>query len=427
MFVTGITIDALGTKRKEDGFSIKKTDTSYELIVSVVNLAKKVQKYDGFIGSKRRKSLYESNGVDLDEIVFSSEFRDAFLFRIEIDFDGNVLRFTPLIGKFSIRNSYSFGQVIEDDEYKLVKECLSLVDRPARNTNLFLRPEYVVQSINMLVGKCLAEYLLKINKVSAIVSGLGMDSYVIPSLYNVSESNGRLFTLNNNYGVLVEGAFASLVRLRYVRSNYFFSGQSDVGNLCVLIGSPLRSFDALINQLILFSHLTNVVDYTFSKNGDLKVLGPTIHERVQYLDLVSMKIGPVASQAYRDDHFLSELSGKVLKGFVQFLYEHSLSCPQLNSANIFQFCSLSEKAILISYMIYMKRIPDYAVKWIGHQMKGTMNELVHQLNSHGLVSVHKFDDRYSIQVNAKSIFPNQSFKSYHTLFDEMISKYEGKI
>ncbi|MDP2565851.1 hypothetical protein [Pseudoalteromonas marina] len=384
MFVTGISVDCRGTKLVEDGFFAQKVGQTYELIYAVVDLA-------SFIGVARESlttqsilKILSSNGFQKSDFAFSESFSNAFLFRVVVSADGVVESFTPFLGSFALKRSFSFDSSIKDESFLTATKCLELVNKnrgsyAATGLTESLSPSLFVQSLNHFISGLLAKYLIKDHRVSAIVTGMQVHSFVVPSKFNVSEDQGSLVKIGGQYGALVEGAFASPVRIRYVRANYFLTGQINVQNLAVPIGSPLRNVDALINQVILFHHLVNVLKFDFAKGGDLKILGPTIHERVKYMEATTKhaSLNTIDSGGL----FLTEMSGKFLRDFVSFLISNKMFCTQLNSEILFKFCSFKDRVRLFSYFVSVGIYPQFVIDWLSIRQRKEGRSLIHLLSA----------------------------------------------
>lgn len=388
MFVTGISIDNRGTKLVEDGFFARKVNSSYELIYAVVDLASFFSNFSSLIENRNIASVLSKIGCKKSDFSFSKSFKNAFLFRLIVSGKGEVESFTPFHGKFSLKCSYTFDSVIEEQSYLVSRECLEkVVQRGAfqqipklassMTTSIF------VQSLNMFISGLLAEYLIKQHRVSAIVTGLRVHSFVVPSKFNVSEERGTLIKITPEYGALIDGCYASPVRLRYIRANYFLSDQIDMGDLAVSIGSPLRSVDALLNQIILYHHLDNVLEFNFAKGGDLKIIGPSIHDRVRYMESTTKQFS--SDKVDSGGLFLTELSGKFLRDFVSFLIANNLCCAQLNSENLFRYCSFNDRVRLLAYFISVGVYPSFLTKWLQIRQRKSGRSLLHILSAVGLV------------------------------------------
>lgn len=384
MFVTGISIDNRGTKIVEDGFFARKVNSSYELIYAVVDLASFYSSFSDILESRNISQVLAKNGFNKTDFSFSSSFKNAFLFRLLISEQGEVISFTPFHGKFSLKAAYTFDCDIQEKSYSVAKECLEIIDCRRRfqrfpSLNNSMTTSIFVQSLNMFISGLLGDYLIKEHRVSAIVTGLQVHSFVVPSKFNVKEDRGTLIKITSEYGALVDGAYASPVRLRYVRANYFLSDQIDMGDLAVSIGSPLRSTDAFFNQLILYHHLENVLEFDFAEGGDLKIIGPSIHDRVKYMESTTKQYssGKVDSGAL----FLTELSGRYLRDFVAFLIANNLRCAQLNSENLFKYCCFNDKVRLFSYFMSVGLYPSFVVRWLKIRKRKAGRSLLHILSA----------------------------------------------
>lgn len=388
MFVTGISIDSRGTKLVEDGFFARKVNSSYELIYAVVDLASFFSNFSSLLENRNVLKILSKSGFKKSDFSFSNSFKNAFLFRLIISGQGEVQSFTPFHGKFALKSAYTFDCSIEDQSYLVSKECLMRVGQSGTFQQIpklvsSMTTSIFVQSLNMFISSLLAEYLIKQHRVSAIVTGLQVHSFVVPSKFNVSEERGTLIKITPEYGALIDGPCASPVRLRYVRANYFLSDQIDVGDLAVSIGSPLRNVDALLNQIILYHHLDNVLEFNFAKGGDLKIIGPSIHERVRYMESTTRQYS--SDKVDTGGLFLTELSGKFLRDFVVFLITNNLRCAQLNSENLFRYCSFNDRVRLFSYFISVGIYPSFVIKWLQIRQKKSGRSLLHILSAVGLV------------------------------------------
>lgn len=382
MFVNGISIDSRGTKLIEDGFFAKKIDSSYELIYAVVDIASSIGNARAFMSTGKVSSAFTGTGLSRSDFAFTEQFKDAFFFRVMVSDCGEVESFTPFRGKFALRSAYNFNDDIKDSDYYVAKDCLEVFLKNQSLPQLgILSPlssnQALIRALNMLVSSLLANYLIKEHRISAIVTGIQVHSFVVPSKYNVNEGTGNLIKMTSNHGALVEGRFASPVRLKYVRANCFLSDQVDMGTMAISIASPLRSADALINQVILYDHLENVLDFDYVKSGDLKIMGPTIHERVRYMEITTNHC--LYDKVDSGGLFLTDLSGRFLREFVFFLIGSKKYCPQLNSENLFRYCSFTDRVRLLAYFISLGVYPDFLIKWLKIRSKKSGKRLVHLL------------------------------------------------